>query len=65
MFEALQPLKSAYRNEHVSAAEDATKCVVAALDALDNSLHFVLDLHLNQARKICGWLKSEPVLNLD
>jgi hypothetical protein len=35
MFEALQLLKSAYRNGHVSAAEDATKCVVAALDALD------------------------------
>jgi hypothetical protein len=35
MFEALQLLKSAYRNGHVSAAEDATKRVVAALDALD------------------------------
>jgi hypothetical protein len=35
MFEALQLLKSAYWNGHGSAAEDATKCVVAALDALD------------------------------
>jgi hypothetical protein len=35
MFEALQLLKSAYRNGHVSAAEDATKRVVAALDDLD------------------------------
>jgi hypothetical protein len=35
MFAALQLLKSAYRNGHVSAAEDATKRVIAALDALD------------------------------
>jgi hypothetical protein len=35
MFEALQLVKSAYRNEHFSAAEDATKRVVAAEDALD------------------------------
>ncbi|KAF7366232.1 HAT family dimerization domain-containing protein [Mycena venus] len=36
MFEALQLLKSAYRNGHVSAAADATKRVIAALDASDD-----------------------------
>jgi hypothetical protein len=35
MFEALQLLKGVYRNRHFSAAEDATKRVVTALDALD------------------------------
>ncbi|KAJ7022699.1 hypothetical protein C8F04DRAFT_1310168 [Mycena alexandri] len=33
MFEALQLLKSAYRNGHMNAAEEATKRVVAVLDA--------------------------------
>jgi hypothetical protein len=32
---------------------------------LMNSLHFVLYLHPNQARKICGSLRSEPVQNLN
>lgn len=36
MFEALQLLKSAYRNGHVGAAEEATKCVITALDASYN-----------------------------
>ncbi|KAF7364524.1 HAT family dimerization domain-containing protein [Mycena venus] len=36
MFEALQLLKSAYRNGHVSAAADATKRVIAALDVSDD-----------------------------
>ncbi|KAJ6523884.1 hypothetical protein DFH09DRAFT_1329748 [Mycena vulgaris] len=36
MLEALQLLKSAYHNNHVGAAEEAAKHVIAALDALDD-----------------------------
>jgi hypothetical protein len=36
MFEALQILKSAYRNNHIGAAEEATQRMIGYFDALDN-----------------------------
>ncbi|KAJ6613727.1 hypothetical protein B0H10DRAFT_1881021, partial [Mycena sp. CBHHK59/15] len=35
MFEALQILKSAYRNNYIRAAEEATKHMISYFDALD------------------------------
>jgi hypothetical protein len=36
MFEALQILKSAYRNNHIGAAEEATKRMMSYFDALES-----------------------------
>jgi hypothetical protein len=46
MLEALQLLKSAYRNCHISATEDARKWAVKALDCVDSNVNTDVEFSL-------------------